>query len=259
MPAHSYIKLECGVELITDFRGCPGQEIWGVERGLGLTLCGVDIVGEGMGIGGVVALNAGGVYFALDSQQRQENGIIERRLCLNSTIEKNILGVNVDRLYKTLWAALSPLYISSSSFRPIYKYLMYARSLFIKQAPKRRKPIGHVELRYTADRDTIHVEARWSLEGQLIIANELRGRLFDELIVDGSRAKLCPWMELRCREAELRSRLIGLSMIVKGIEEAALFCGREVIGRRLDWAGFSYIPRPGITRIEYSVKLMRHG
>lgn len=254
----SLIKLDCGAELITGFRGGAGQEIWGVERGLGLALRGVDIVGEGMGIGGVVALNRGDTYFALDSQERKDDRSIEKRLYLNCIFEKHLGGINVDRLYRPVWATLSPIYISSSLFRPLYNYLMYARTLLIKQVQKRCMPIGHVELRYRVGRDTIDVQARWSLEGQVIVANELSGRLFDELIVDGTEVRLRPWMELRCKEAELRSRRIGLSMVVRGIGEAALFCGREVIGRRLDWAGFSYLPLPGVRSIEYSVRLRRY-
>jgi len=240
-----------------DWRGYAWQEIWGVKRGLGVAVGDVEIVGEGMGIGGVVALR-GDTYFALDSEDLNDDGRIERRLLLNGSLEKYIGNVKIDRLYKPIWTSLSPLYVSSSFFRPLFKYLMYARNLLIRTVPKRRVPIGHVELSYRPKEDGVDVKARWSLDGQVIIANELSGRLFDELRVDGSRVKLGPWIELRGSEAELRSRRLRLSMIIERVKNAALFCGREVIGRRLDWAGFSYIPTLGTRNLEYSVRFVRN-
>lgn len=239
------------------------HEIAGVSRGLGVYCGGRCIVGEGMGIGGPLALHNGRAIFPLDAQDLYaEEGSLTRRFCLNGLSDKYIGRGRADYPYRWVRTRLAPLYLRSERFRPIFQYLMAARTVVgFKSRYRRIDPVGYVDVRYrySPNRVTVNVDAS-SLEGvKYLIANELDGGIFRQLRIGESDIirKLPPWFEVKHGEAHLEAPGLGVSLHFGQILGCRMFVGREVLGKRLNWTGFSYVPRSEVSRFSYDVVFER--
>jgi hypothetical protein len=90
---------------------------------------------------------------------------------------------------------------------------------------------------------------------KFLIANELNGQLFERFIVDDSIhiTKIPPWLEVSGNSAKLVAPSLGIGFRLNQVEGCRLFVGREVLGGRLNWAGFSYMPNRDLNSFNYEV------
>ncbi|GBC71116.1 hypothetical protein HRbin02_00895 [Candidatus Calditenuaceae archaeon HR02] len=226
-----------------DTPSCPLHEIDGVVRGLVPVLDGLALIGEGMGLGGVVGILGRRTLFPLTAETHQfSSGFISREIQLNGVSLKYLSKACVDKPYRKLKTLLSPLYLQSKVFRPLYIMLMAGRTLIrVKSRYIRLKKYGAVHMMYRINGSEVEVTARRETPKsmRILVANELSGRLFTHLMIDGVKKFLPPWMKLENRDVELVSPSLKLSMIIDRPDDVKSFAGREVLGNRLDWAGIS--------------------
>lgn len=235
------------------------HEIAGVSRGLGVYWGDRCIVGEGMGIGGPLALHDGRAIFPLDSEDlRAEKGSLVRRFHLNGLSDKYVGRGRADFPYRWIRTRLAPLYLKSERFRPIFYYLMAARTLAgVRSRYRRIRAVGRVDVnyRYEANRVRVDVDASSLRAEKYLVANELDGGVFRQLRIGESEIirKIPPWLEIKHGEAKLEAPELGVSLRFKQLPGCRLFAGREVLGNRLNWTGFSYLPVRGLDRFSYDV------
>ncbi|MEM4298633.1 MAG: hypothetical protein QW815_09745, partial [Nitrososphaerota archaeon] len=174
---------------------------------------------------------------------------------LNGLSIKFIGPLMVEKPYKMMRSYLSPLYIGHRSFRPFYTLLMAARSLGgLRSRYMVMRTLATVEARYKIDERSIDVGISvMSANGvNILIANELSGRIFTSVEVGGRRRGIPPWGEV-CQPVKFHAPSLGLVMGLEPVDGCRMFMGREVLGKRLDWAGASYLLPRGAAGISYKV------
>jgi hypothetical protein len=234
----------------------PYHEINGVSRGVGVIFNGVNLVGEGMGIGGVIGLVGRKAVFPLHSKTRWWNGaLVEKYHELNGISLKYLGPFMAEKPYKSLRTILSPIYIRHRGFRPIYSLLMAGRTVIgLRSRYMKIKPLASVRSRYILEdsciRVEIHVERPKGLS--ILVANELSGRLFTTMDVNGRTTSIPPWIEVSGRIC-FHSPQLGLAVSLEPVDGCRMFAGREVLGKRLDWAGLSYQMPHELKSIRYRV------
>jgi hypothetical protein len=97
-------------------------------RGLNPVLGRLMLIGEGMGVGGVIGVLGRRAVFPLEAETYRAE-TVTRIFKLNGISVKHIANTPIDGLYKFFRTLLAPLYLRSSFFRPAYTLLMAARSL----------------------------------------------------------------------------------------------------------------------------------
>jgi hypothetical protein len=234
------------------------HEINGVQRGMGVYHGGSCVVGEGMGIGAPLALDGNRAVFPLDAEIRESGVHVMKRFHLNGYSWKFIGKARADTPYKWVRSRLAPLYMRSPSFRPIFSYLMAARTVLgMRSRYQREKSVGFVDIAYTlgdqrvqVDVDASHLQAQ-----QFLVANELDGRLFDQMTLDDTVRieNIPPWLEVSGHSARIVAPSIGIGFQVRRVKGCRLFVGREVLANRLNWSGFSYMPKRGVRDFSYEV------
>jgi len=246
---------------------CPvntNHEINGAVRGLCVYVNGFEVVGEGMGLGGVVAIKDGVPFFPLEVESKGNNGVIFRRYILNGVPKKYLFGrKNVDKVYINLHRWLSPLYLRNSLTRQIYTVLMAVRTLIgVRNRFEKVKELGFVEAMYNVKRDRVAVSVDLTNVDaeKVFVANELSGKLFTKLYLDDTHCvKIGPWMEaVKFSNATICSPILKIGFRIPKVNGCRVFVGREVMGRRLDWAGINYLTKPG-SRLSYHVEVVDYG
>jgi len=232
----------------------PSHEIHGIQRGLSLRYRGVDLIGEGVGIGGVIGVASKKAIFPLRAELiYRADGELSKTFYLNGVSVKFIGPFLVEKPYKALKAILSRPYLASRYYRPAYLLMMAARTfLGVRSRYVKIGDLGTVTVHYRFDGGSVLVEALASIPKglKLFYANELSGRLFTILRVGGRLTKFTPWMEVS-DEVTLIAPKLNLSMTLHPVSHCRMFVGREILGKRLDWAGVSY--QTSKTNITYSV------
>ncbi|MDJ0270483.1 MAG: hypothetical protein NXY59_08060 [Aigarchaeota archaeon] len=225
-----------------------------------MRVSGLGIEGEGMGIGGVVALCGNRAVFPLTAEEFMLGRTLIRRYHMNGVSIKFIGRGFVDKPYKKIHSALAPLYVKSRVFRPFYYFLMAARTVAnVRSRFVEVRELGYVDVAYRVDGSMVRVEVDASSLrcSRYFVANELSGRLFTKLLVDGRDiGRIPPWIDLDCDELELFSPTLKLGMKLRRVAGCKLLAGREVLGERLDWAGASY--QPNTRRFSYEVVFKQH-
>ncbi len=247
-----------GLEFSSHIPSAASHEIDGVARGLGVYQEGRCIVGEGIGIGAPLALLNGRAIFPLDVENFQSGDRLTRRFHLNGLSKKYVGKAPADVPYKWIRSQLAPLYLKSSRFRPFFKYLMTVRSLIgIKSQYRKIRSIGYVDIAYEhgSHEVRVQVDASRLAANKFLVANELNGQLFNRLTINNyvNLTKIPPWLEIGGSEVRLTAPSLRLSFCLRRVEGCKMFAGREVLGKRLNWAGVSYLASPGMSRFGYEV------
>lgn len=241
--------------------GDTRHEINSIIRGLGVTYKGVDLVGEGIGLSAPICLG-GKTTFPLQAQDKEQSTDFVRVYRMNGVSVKKISRVELDRPYKWVKDILAPSYIHNQAFRPFYAYLMWARTgLGIKSVYTKTESLGEVNVRYRFDGAKIDVSVETQLKpgSKVMIANELSGSYFDKLrlgngeLMDG----IPPWCELQTDSALLYSPHLAIGLRISCPNDSRMYAGREVVGKRLDWAGFSLLLEPKARTLRYTLEMVR--
>jgi hypothetical protein len=94
---------------------------------------------------------------------------------------------------------------------------------------------------------------------EIAVMNEQGGRHFDRYCdSDGTcrrGAEIGCWDPVTAREAWFISDAYGLAFTLRQADGAALYRGRELVGKRLAWAGFGYTFRPAGGTFSYEVRI----
>lgn len=235
-----------------------GTEIAGVVRGLGLSVAGIDLSGEGMGIGGVVLRVSDVTFFPLSHVDELGESYASRTLKLNGLSRRYLGPIDVTELHRELREFMTPLYLRGVRSRAIFRLLMMARSLLLrtKYVPSLTRDVCKVTYRFDGELLSIEVK-RQERTGRLIVANELSGRLFDRMLLGDESVELGPWSRCYSRTPSLASRKLGLTLRFHLPEGIEAYVGREVMLPRLDWAGVDLVLRDGEREIRYAVEILR--
>lgn len=245
--------------------GSGSHEIHGVCRGVGVECNGLDMVGEGMGLGAAICVLNGRTIFSLSKEEQMQPQTYLRAFHMDGLSAKKIAGLDIDKPYRLVRKALAPLYIRSQGFRPIYTYLMWARTALGPRAVyKKLQDIGVILVSYRFVSQgvlDVEVDPRVRPDAKVMIANELSGRYFTQLFLDNKMVveKIPPWMNISSESAVLYSPLLKLGLKVSRVEGCEMYAGREVVGQRLNWAGFSYAPCSSMGKISYRVEMVSYG
>lgn len=212
-----------------------------------------------MGIGGPLALSNNRAIFPLDEEELDSGQRLVKRFHMNGISQKYIGRGPADFPYKWIRTRLAPLYMRSSRFRPVFNFLMAARTVVgIKSHYHRTSGAGYVDIGYVCDHDRVRVEVDAShLKAKnFLVANELDGRLFRHMSIGNSThpSGIPPWLEVGDdRDVRLAAPSLGLSFHMRHLDACRMFVGREVMGNRLNWAGCSYVAKPGAASFNYEV------
>lgn len=231
----------------------PEHEIHGIERGLGVFIGSKCIVGEGAGLGMPLGLDGDKAIFPGESITVHDKPF--KRFRLNRASIKYLGRLKIEKIYKKARSLLAPIYIRDKTFRPIYTILMMGRTLMgVKSRYENIGDKGYVDIEYNIGENhvDVNVDASNLRCSRFLIANELSGKLFTKLVVDDEEVDdIPPWIEIKSGHATLISPKLKLLMGIKKPSSCRLFAGREVLGGRLDWAGFSIMP--SVRRFSYRV------
>lgn len=97
---------------------------------------------------------------------------------------------------------------------------------------------------------------------EVMVMNEQSARMFDcyrdtsGIFLQG-QAIGC-WDKVTAREAWFESSVHRVAFRLGQVNGARLFRGRELVGSRLDWAGFGYSFAPSIQRFRYELSIEKH-
>jgi hypothetical protein len=97
---------------------------------------------------------------------------------------------------------------------------------------------------------------------EVALMNEQGARTFDRY-QDSSGISLqggeigC-WDEVKASEAWFESTSRGIAFRLGQVKGTRLYCGRELVGARLAWAGFGYSFKPSIQGFSYAIKVEKH-
>jgi hypothetical protein len=209
-------------------RGPLSTEISGIARGLGLCYRGMDITGEGMGLGGVVLRLGDVTFFPMEHIDVMSESGASRTFGLNALARKYLGALDVTPLHRSIRTSLSPLYMRG----------------------------GKGERFYSFNGDVVELKvSRETGRGRLIVANELAGTLFDTLMVDDRCLKLRPWTRCSSRRPVLISKTLGISLHFDLYDGVEVFAGREVLPPRLNWAGIDLVMDEGLLDVSYRVRI----
>ncbi|MFZ8858378.1 MAG: hypothetical protein ACO2O1_09120 [Candidatus Caldarchaeales archaeon] len=237
-------------------RGPRSTEISGVVRGLGLCYGGMDITGEGMGIGGVVLRSGGVTFFPMEHIDVVSESGASRTFELNALARKYLGALDVTPLHRRIRDSLSPLYMRGGKGERFFKALMRLRSLLIST---RYRVYGRIEvctIDYSFNGDVVELKvSRETGRGKLIVANELAGTLFDTLMVGDRCLKLRPWTRCPSRRPVLVSKTLGINLHFDLPDGVEVFAGREVLPPRLNWAGIDLLMDEGLLDVSYRVRI----
>lgn len=236
--------------------GADGMEVSGVVRGLGLTYHGLDVAGEGMGIGGAVLRLHGRTYFPLSHKDTLQEGSAVRKLELNGLSRRYLGPLDVTTLHRRIRERLTPTYLGGGNASSLFRLLMKIRSHLLKTRYVKVETAELCEVRYTFSEDTIKVRVlRERGCGTLIVANELSGELFDCVVLDGRATEPGPWSRIKHRSPTLASKKLGLDIQFLFPEGFEVFAGREFQPPRLNWSGVDIALDEGVKEAEYTVKI----
>jgi hypothetical protein len=237
-------------------RGPRSTEISGVARGLGLCYRGMDITGEGMGIGGVVLRSGDVTFFPMKHTDVMSETEASRTFELNALARKYLGVLDVTPLHRSIRSSLSPFYMRGGKGERFFRALMRLRSLLIST---RYRVYGRIEvctIDYSFNGDVVELKvSRETGRGKLIVANELAGTLFDTLMVGDRCLELRPWTRCPSRRPVLVSKTLGINLhfdLPGGVE---VFAGREVLPPRLNWAGIDLLMDEGLLDVSYRVRI----
>jgi hypothetical protein len=237
-------------------RGPLSTEISGIARGLGLCYGGMDITGEGMGIGGVVLRSGDVTFFPMKHTDVMSESGASRTFELNALARKYLGALDVTSLHHSIRDSLSPLYMRGGKGEQFFRALMRLRSLLIRT---RYRVYGRIEVctvDYSFNGDVIELKvSRETGRGKLIVANELAGTLFDTLMVGDRCFKLRPWTRCLSRRPVLVSKTLGISLHFDLPDGVEVFAGREVLPPRLNWAGIDLVMDEGLLDLSYRVRI----
>ncbi|MEM1952649.1 MAG: hypothetical protein QW299_04885 [Candidatus Caldarchaeum sp.] len=249
------LPLEGGISFMLDVPTESSHEIHGVVRGLCPVYKGLALIGEGMGIAGVVGITGRKTLFPLDAQTTTICDVIFRKIELNGLSIKYFANIVVDKPYRAAHKLFRQFYLGSDFFRPLSYLVMATRSVAVKSRYHRISSFGSVEIRYEIDGRSISVAVRRKTFGKfkILVANELSGRLFSRLRVNDSPVRFKPWMKIEKGPVELRSPLLNLAMEIEKPDDVTAYAGREVLMNWLDWAGISFELPPERDTLNYQV------
>ncbi len=234
------------------------MEISGIWRGLGLRLGSLDLVGEGVGIGGLVARKGGVTYFPLHCTDNASGDTLSRLFQLNGVSKKYIGPLDVTMLHRTLRDYLAPHYLAGSNLSKLFRLLMILRGQLVKTRYRRVDSIGSVEVRYRFLDDYILVSLT-RVEGScgIIVANEFSGRIFDRMVIHGRMIVPPPWARCHSNRVTLISSFLPAAITVELPPGYEVYVGREVLPPRLDWAGVDIFMPEESKNISYKITVSR--
>ncbi len=236
-----------------------------------LELIGADLAEEGVGFGLPVLRGPFDTIFpgsfSLYRSEEPQSFRLDFEMCLVERLAREGSGGGKGRVVDLV----------KESFAFIHRELPFTRRVLtllsdflrgvsgLRTVFVRTLSVGRVRVEYRIDsgsgRIAVRVDAGALASNErtrLILMNEAGARRFD-LYEDSDGTLLRgreieSWRQVRADRAAFRDRLSGAYFAARARPGARLFSGRELVGRRLSWAGLAYVLPPGAARFEYEIE-----
>jgi hypothetical protein len=274
-PSPIVLHLENGVSLkISDLPYPRNLEISELQKGLVLSINGMDLIEEGAGLGSPVIKYKDKTYFSKTAKLKvarksEKTYMITKKFLMDSISLKQFQGNRwiKDSIYHPVHRIFSLFYLKFKPLRPAFNLLISARKkIGIETKFVRTKPRGVVDITYQINRNIIDINVdisrlyKENLE-EVVILNEQGANQFplysDSDGVSLSKEKIGAWDIVEADSAKLINEN-GISYSQQKLDRASLIRGWEKIENRHSWSGLNYIIKPGLNNFRYKIIISKN-
>ncbi len=240
-----------------------------LQKGLTLEHRGRDLSEEGVGFGVPVLKKGLDAIFPGTRSVAHPDGdlrhlVVEYRMDLGERLALQASPLLKSRLVNSLKDIVALLHRAYPMTRGGLTGISNAmRAVFgIHTVFERRPSAGAVVMEYRIDPSTGEVFMTMDASGvdrdglmELIVMNELGARHFSEYVdSDGLTLRnrgIGTWSPVTAAEAAFRDPRHGIRFCLRRVKGARLFRGRELVKKRLAWAGFAYVLPPDTVEFRF--------
>jgi len=241
-----------------------------LQKGLILISNGIELAGEGIGLGAPAVRYKDRTYFSGSStmilKQTCSHATAVKKFCLNLTTERNFRTIKLEtKAVRKIWRSFDKLYMSHRHMRLLAGENMLKR-VGIKRAFVQTKPVGMVSVTYNIDPPNIRTEAEFTFFQRIglqkiYLLNEQgsthfrkyydsKGTVMFDQDIGAWETVDAPWACIYNVEDKVGFRL-------QKHKDAVLHRGREFLNGTLDWIGLNYEANPENLRFNYDIELVR--
>jgi hypothetical protein len=259
---------ELGFKIYSDCRP-RNLEIALLQKGLILTVAGVELIEEGAGFGVPIAKYLDHTFFsgtATICAFQDLNGVevFKKSYHLDRISKKEIKGVLInDSIYTFFRKTFERVYLQHVGLRSLFDLAMKMRNTIgIQTKFTKVKSRGIVEVTYTflPSGVKVHVDLS-SLDMELcqevLLLNE-QGALHFRKYCDANGVLLYggnvgAWERVSARQASFSDVESGVSFSLENVGGAIMYRGREKVKGRFSWAGLTYSLKPHVKSFDYVI------
>ncbi len=245
-------------------------EIAPLQKGLVLSLDGMDLIEEGVGFGVPVAKYGDRTYFSgsaecfLDIEGNRQR--LVKRFHLDTISRKRIGTAFInDDLYSFAHGLFENAYLAHKNLASVFNIIMeLRRTMRVKTEFVKVKPKGTVTFEYSFHQGAIEIkvslnEHEWTDCRELLLLNE-QGSSFFRKYNDTSGVTLFDknigaWQRVNAEEACFTYPKGHLAFSLSSTNSCELFRGWEKTRGRFSWAGLGYCLKPSLLDFKYEIKL----
>ena len=260
------LKDKISLSLSQKTEGGPGDSS-PLQKGLFMFIGDRSVCGEGVGFGAPALDCPEGVFFSTYAEIQERSGQLVKSFSINAFQRKTWRDkFPVDTgFYLAVERRLVKRYREQERYRNLLSYLIKLTSILGFQLSYQEvQSKGSVDVSYQlyGNRLMVGVDTSGLADRKyrnLLIFNE-QSAAFD-LYMDGfSKVKgnnIGAWKEILSAKACLTNQDDDVTFCIRNIPSARLFCGRELLRPRLDWAGFCYMVPSSAKQFEYDVEIIQ--
>lgn len=244
-------------------------EIANLQKGLVLLFKSRELIEEGIGFGAPVVIYEDNVFFSnsakISTCKKDGHVSVSKSFIIDTISRKRIWKgpfIN-ERLYSLVHRFFAKLYRRNKGLKPLLVQILELTGLcglnthFVKVTPR-----GNITFVYTLLPDGIQIEVDFKgLDKkkckEILVMNEQGPTYFSKYTDSGGLCfvgdKLGAWEKVEANHASLSDPYGRLSFSLKNMRGAALYRGREHIGKSFSWVGLSYTLNPRCSDFSYKI------
>lgn len=237
-----------------------------LQKGLLLCIGNRSVCGEGMGFGAPALDHPEGVFFSTYAKVEARSGELVKSFSINAFQRKTWRDkFPLDNgLYLAVERRLVEKYRKDERYQKFLSYPIRLTSILgfkLSYQGVQSKGSVNVSYRLSGNRLKVRVDTASLADREyrnLLIFNEQLAAF--DLYVDGfSKVQgndIGAWKEILSPKACLTNQDDNVTFCIRNIPGTRLFCGRELLRPRLDWAGFCYLVPSSAKQFEYDVEII---
>jgi len=244
------------------------QLIARLQKGLILVSNGMELVGEGIGLGVPAVRHRDRTYFpgasTLEIRRTRTHTTAVKKFTLNLNSERTLRNIRIEtETIRTLRRSLDRLYMTHKHLR-----LLMIENLLRRTGVKRdfvqTEPVGSAAVTYKITQQHIKVRAEFKLPERggfqkIYLLNEQGSKHFRKYSDSTGKVlfdkDIGAWETVNADWACVQSVEDDLGFRLWKLKEATLYRGRESLKDIFDWTGLDYEAHPKKTCLEYDIEL----